>query len=54
MVGGVYDQNVQKFIDLKPYESWILNSEFEWESPVPKPQGPAVWNESDQSWNTPE
>jgi hypothetical protein len=53
-VGGVYDSVNNKFIDLKPYESWDLNSEFEWESPSgPKPtDGFYKWNEESLSWDT--
>lgn len=51
-VGMTYDDSVDKFIAAKPYESWILNSDFIWESP----EGPnpnlltKVWDEGTLSW----
>lgn len=50
-IGGVYDVDSNKFISEKPYDSWILNSNFEWESPVgPKPSGFYKWIEDSQEW----
>jgi len=36
----------------KPYESWILDQDFNWVAPVLIPQegGPYAWDESTQSW----
>jgi hypothetical protein len=41
-----------KFIRPKPYESWLLNTEFEWESPLGENPNPALkcWDEESQNW----
>jgi hypothetical protein len=51
-IGDVYDSELDKFIRPKPYPSWVLNSEFHWVAPKPKPEGNAilVWDEQSQSW----
>jgi hypothetical protein len=49
---GTYDELNDKFIKVKPFESWVLNSEFEWESP--KGANPdmltKIWDEQTQDW----
>ncbi len=49
-IGGTWDGI--RFIRKQPYGSWVLNSSFEWEAPVPMPTDGKVyeWNESAQSW----
>jgi len=51
-IGDFWDKQNNKFISPKMYNSWILNSEFEWESPVgPKPSdGDYVWKEDSLEW----
>ena len=49
-ISGTYDQVNNKFIDKKPYESWTLNSEFDWEAPFVKPEGFHRWDEGTLSW----
>jgi hypothetical protein len=51
-ISGTYDQINNKFIDEKPYESWTLNSEFDWESPAgPKPTDRFCrWDEDSATW----
>ena len=49
MIGGTYDGNT--FIDVKPYPSWVLNSNKKWEAPVLRPEtGKYYWNEETLSW----
>ena len=50
--GSLYSATHNKFLGLKPWESWTLNEEtFEWEAPKPKPlTGKWVWSEIDQDW----
>ena len=51
-IGQSYDETNNKFINEKPYESWVLNTEFEWESP--KGANPniltKIWDEETQDW----
>lgn len=51
-INGTYDSQSQKFIDPKPFESWILNSDFKWESPLgPNPDVLTnFWDEENQEW----
>lgn len=49
-IGGTYNSDSQKFIDNKPYQSWTLNENFEWESPVEKTTIKSFWDEDSQSW----
>lgn len=51
-VGYSYNEELDAFIDPKPYNSWILNPETaSWEAPTPKPEeGVYVWDESTLSW----
>jgi hypothetical protein len=59
-IGGEYREDVNVFVRIKPYESWVLNDEYSWESPVEIPNDAQVtplgsvinyqWNEEDQVW----
>lgn len=51
-VGYSYDSDADVFVLPQPYQSWILNSNHDWESPVPMPttDGRWWWNEEDQEW----
>jgi hypothetical protein len=53
-IGSTYDSVNNKFIDVKPFESWTFNeTSFEWESPLgPKPEGKDFWREDLQEWKT--
>jgi hypothetical protein len=50
--GYSYDEESNKFIAPKPYYSWVLNSDFIWESPIGS--NPDVlnkkWDEETQAW----
>ncbi len=58
--GYTYDESLDAFIAIKPYESWVLNPETtEWEAPVPKPEltdeeidmfAEYVWDEESLAW----
>lgn len=52
IIGGTYDLSLNKFIAPKPFESWVLNENFEWESPAgPNPDIlTKTWDEESQSW----
>ncbi len=49
-IGNTWDAENQKFIAPKPYDSWSLNENFEWQAPVEKPSLNAFWDESNMSW----
>ena len=51
-VGDTYDAANQNFIAPQPYPSWVLNSNDQWQAPVPQPQPPPQthWNEQLQEW----
>lgn len=54
-IGGKYNKEKDGFIPIKIYNSWIFNEEtLKWEPPVTKPEGPAIWDEENLRWNTPE
>jgi hypothetical protein len=53
--GGTYENG--RFIKVKPYPSWVLDEDFNWQPPVPYPtqedeENPKfyVWNEDTTSW----
>jgi len=51
-VGFSYDVERDAFIPSSPFPSWTLDeATCSWESPVPRPDGNYVWNESTQSWD---
>lgn len=49
-IGGSYDSVNDVFIAPKPYPSWVLDENFQWESPVPSPGDNYVWDEANQQW----
>jgi hypothetical protein len=55
-IGAFYDEANDRFINPKPWASWILNEETgNWESPVPMPPYQEytayVWNEDIKDWD---
>lgn len=54
MIGGIYDEELDAFIEQQPYPSWSLNMEtFLWEAPVPEPNDGIylyAWDEENQEW----
>jgi hypothetical protein len=50
--GDTYDSAKDKFIEPKPFTSWTLNSDGDWEAPVARPDdgNRYLWNEADQQW----
>lgn len=52
-IGYTFDEARDAFIPPKPYPSWLLNEDTcLWESPVPYPLTPGIWNwdEETLSW----
>lgn len=52
VIGSPYDRENDVFILPKPYDSWILNESFKWESPVGDQPNDGVyrWDESNLTW----
>jgi hypothetical protein len=50
--GYTFDSEADVFIAPKPYESWTLNSDYDWEAPIPYPNDDKDyrWNEEMQDW----
>jgi hypothetical protein len=50
-VGFTYDSELDAFIPLKPFDSWVLNEETcLWDAPIPKPEGNYRWDEDVLNW----
>lgn len=55
-VDYAYDSENDVFIDPKPYPSWMLDANFDWQPPTPEPSFPPedgglwVWDEATLSW----
>lgn len=59
-VGSFYDEEKDVFIPVKPFDSWILNSSYQWEPPIPLPSDAYTldnldgvfynWDETSGSW----
>ena len=54
-LGYTYDKTNDVFITPQPFPSWSLDSNFNWQAPVSKPDdGKAyTWNEDTKSWVDP-
>jgi hypothetical protein len=49
--GYIYDANADVFIKAQPYPSWLLDDNFDWQPPTPKPlEGFWTWNETNLEW----
>lgn len=51
-IGYEYDPDNDVFICPKPFNSWILDDNFDWIAPIPKPNDDKIywWNEETTSW----
>jgi hypothetical protein len=49
-IGYTYNVESDVFIQPQPYPSWILNENFDWEAPTPKPEGLYSWDEETLAW----
>jgi hypothetical protein len=51
-IGGKYISSADVFTQPQPYPSWVLDSDYEWQAPVPKPDqdGFWYWDEATQQW----
>lgn len=54
-IGMSYDSSLDVFLLPKPYASWTLDSNHDWQPPVDYPSDfdtvPYQWNEGDQTWD---
>lgn len=51
-VGFKYDADADVFIAPQPFASWTLDSNYDWQAPVAKPndENTYTWNEENQEW----
>jgi hypothetical protein len=49
-IGYKYDSINDVFISPKPFNSWILDSNYDWQAPKPKPEGDFYWSEEEGEW----
>jgi hypothetical protein len=49
-ISGTYDAVNDVFISEKPYPSWILDENFDWQAPIPMPGEDYEWDEETQQW----
>jgi len=49
-IGFTYNADADVFIAPRPYGSWTLDENYDWQPPTPKPKGDYYWNEETQKW----
>jgi hypothetical protein len=51
-IGYTYDADIDAFVPPKPYPSWALDENAQWQAPVPMPDDGKMysWDEETQSW----
>jgi hypothetical protein len=49
-VGFTYLADADVFVAPKPFDSWTLDSNHDWQPPTPKPEGNYAWFEPNQVW----
>ena len=50
-VGFTFDAVNDVFIAPQPFASWLLDENFDWQAPTPRPEGMGwYWNEAKQVW----
>lgn len=49
-IGYIYDEINDVFIAPQPFPSWVLDSNFDWQAPVEKPEGDFDWDEDKGEW----
>jgi hypothetical protein len=52
-IGDTYDENRDAFINIKPFDSWVLNEDnYQWVAPIPYPNddNEYSWDEETISW----
>lgn len=53
-INYTYDEANNNFISPQPYPSWTLDSNDQWQPPIPQPPTPpnTYWDETTQTWVT--
>jgi len=49
-IGGSYNPVADVFIEPRPYPSWTLDTNHDWQAPTPKPEGSFYWDEETLAW----
>ena len=49
-IGYTYDAESDVFIAPQPYPSWILDENYNWQPPTPRPEGNYSWFEPNKQW----
>jgi hypothetical protein len=49
-IGFTYNKQADVFIAPQPYPSWTLDENYDWQAPIPKPNGDYQWNEELGEW----
>jgi hypothetical protein len=49
-IGYTYNEEADVFVQPQPFPSWSLDANFDWQPPVPRPNGYNAWNEETQNW----
>ena len=49
-IGGTYDSIADQFVAPKPFASWALDANNDWQAPTPKPDGDYMWDEATLAW----
>jgi hypothetical protein len=50
-IGYTYDADADAFIAPQPYPSWLLDQNFNWQAPKPRPEeGDWAWDEQTGEW----
>ena len=49
-IGFTYDEAADVFVAPKPFPSWLLDSNHDWQAPVAKPEGDYMWDEETLAW----
>lgn len=50
-IGYTYQADIDAFVSPKPFPSWTLDANAQWQAPTPMPtDGMYSWNESNQAW----
>lgn len=49
-IGFSYDEVADEFVAPRPFASWTLDANNDWQPPTPKPEGDFYWDEDSLSW----